>query len=233
MQLHQSTKCLHSSSSAKSRPTTWRCENQQIVEKWQSQGVHRRCRDCQHTGIRQTQHLEQIGGDWWELFTVAVIAKYSLSINAFLRITTQQAPRNLSSINNLNEEAAERKVISVLFLSLGTAGRKSVTDVFPGMRVATVTLQELRTNCDEAFSKPRNRTLGRFKFFSRKQKEKGTLRHFWHPVTGLAAKCEFGEQTESLVMETFFQNMNNKTVRERLCTELKADPQKVFGFAVA
>ena len=85
------------------------------------------------------------------------------------------------------------------------------------MRVATVTLQKLRPNCDEAFSKPKNRTLESFKFFSRKQKEKETLRQFWHMLTGLAAKCEFGDQTESLVMDTFIQNMNNEIVQERLC----------------
>ena len=95
---------------------------------------------------------------------MAVNAKYSLSVNELLRIVTEQAPMNLALINNLNEQAAERKVLSVLFLSLGTAGRKSITDKFLEMRVATVTLQELRTNCDEAFCKPRKRTLERFKF---------------------------------------------------------------------
>ena len=148
-----------------------------------------------------------------------------------MRIATEQAPRNLALTNNLNEQEAERKVISFLFISLGTAGRKSVTDKFPD--VATVTLQKLRTNCDEAFSKPRNRTLDTFKFYWKKQKDKETLRQIWHTLTGLAAKCEFGEQTESLVMDTFIQNMNNKTVQERLCTEPKNDPQEVFRFAVA
>ena len=52
-------------------------------------------------------------------------------------------------------------------------------------------------------------------------------------LTGLAAKCGFGDQTESLVMDTFIQNMNNKTVQERLCTEAKNDPQEAFRFAVA
>ena len=111
--------------------------------------------------------------DWWDLFTVAVTAKYSLSVNKLLRIvTTEQAP-NLALMNNLNEEAAEeRNVISVLFLPLGTAGRKSLTDKLPEMRVATVTLQELRTKYDEAFSKPRNRTLERFKLVRENRKKK-------------------------------------------------------------
>ena len=77
-----------------------------------------------------------------------------------MRKATEQAPRNVALLNNLNEQAAERKTISVVFLSLGTADRKSVTDKVSEMKVATVTLQELRTNCDKEFCKPRNRTLG-------------------------------------------------------------------------
>ena len=67
----------------------------------------------------------------------------------------------------------------------------------------------------------------------KKQKENETLKQFWHTLTGLAAKCEFGEQTESIVMNTLIQDLNNKTVQERLCMEPKADPQEVFRFAVA
>ena len=173
--------------------------------------------------------------DWWDLFTVAVNAKYSLSVNALLRIATEQAPRILALIINLNEQTAERKVISVLFLSLGTAGRKCVTDKFQEMRVATVTLKKLRTNSTKHLA---SRETEHWKDSSsfRENKKKKTLRNFWHTLTGLAAKCQFGDQTESLVslvMNTFMQNMNKNTVQERLCTEPKNDPQDAFRFAGA
>ena len=170
--------------------------------------------------------------DWWDLFTVAVNAKYSLSVNELLRIATEQAPWNLALINNLNEPAAERKAISALFLSVGTAGREECNGQNSRNESRNMTLHELRTICDEAFSKPRNRTLERFMFFSRKQEEKETLGQFWHLLTGLVTKCEFGEQTESLVIDSFIQNMNNKTVQERRCTEPKNDPQEASRFAV-
>ena len=32
-------------------------------------------------------------------------------------------------------------------------------------------------NCEQAFMEPRNKTLERYKFFARKQKDKETLRH--------------------------------------------------------
>ena len=101
------------------------------------------------------------------------------------------------------------------------------------MRVATITLTDLNNNCEQAFVKPRNRTLERHIFFARKQKPNETLRQFWHTLTGMAAKCAFGEQTEGLIMDTFIQNMNNKMVQQKLCTEPKEEPQEAFRFAVA
>ena len=40
-----------------------------------------------------------------------------------------------------------------------------------------------------------------YNFVLGKQKGEETLRQFWHTMTGLAAKCEFGYQTVSLVMD--------------------------------
>ena len=171
--------------------------------------------------------------EWWDLFMVAANAKYSISVNELLRTATEQQPRIPALINNLDEQAAERKIVSVLFLSLGCAARKSFSDKFPEMRVATIALPDLKNNCEQAFVKPRNRTLERYKFFARKQKQNETLRQFWHTLTGMAAKCAFGEQTEGLFMDTFIQNMNNKMVQQKLCTEPKEEQQEAFRFAVA
>ena len=46
-------------------------------------------------------------------------------------------------------------------------------------------------------------------------------------------KCAFGEQTESLIMDTFIQNVNNKMVQQKLCTEHQENPQDAFRYAVA
>ena len=104
---------------------------------------------------------------------------------------------------------------------------------FPNMTVATASLNEINGNCDETFRKPRNGTLDCFKFFSHKQQSNKTLRLFWNVLTGLAARCEFGEQTESLIMDTFIQNMHNKTVQEGLCTDTKEHPHEALRFAIA
>ena len=115
--------------------------------------------------------------------------------------------QNVALINKLNGQAAERKLVSIFFkkiltidtiicgnlsvilflaavpsgrkfLPLGTAAKKSLTDKFPQMILSMVSLRELKENCEQALSKPGNRTLERFKFFSRKQKDKETLPQF-------------------------------------------------------
>ena len=168
----------------------------------------------------------------WDIFIVAVNAKHSISVHELLRRPTQNQPRQAALLNNINEQAAERKIVSILFLSLVTAARKILTDKYPNMTVATASLNEIKTNCEETFQRPRNRTLDLFKFFSRKHQPNESLRHFWNALTGLAARCEFDQQTEGLIMDAFIQNMHNRTVQERLCTDPKNQPQEALPFAI-
>ena len=49
----------------------------------------------------------------------------------------------------------------------------------------------------------------------------------------LASRCELEQKTEGLIMDTFIQNMNNKTVEERLCTDRKNQPKEALRFAIA
>ena len=161
---------------------------------------------------------------------VSANAKFSSVVKEILRTAREQQLRVAALINNLNEPAAERKIVSVLFLSSGSATRKSVTDKFPDMRVATISLQEMKHNCEQQNVKPKNRTLERLEFFSRKQTSKETLRQLWHFLTGMASKCAFGEQTESLILDPFIQILNNKMVQQKRRTEPKEDPQEAVRF---
>ena len=75
--------------------------------------------------------------NWWVLFVMAVNAKHAISVPELLPTPTENISRVPALLNNLNEQAAERKVVSILFLSLGVAGRKNLTDKFPYMAVFT------------------------------------------------------------------------------------------------
>ena len=137
----------------------------------------------------------------------AATAKFSISIQEMLRELGEGEERNQAILNSLDHEVAQRKCVSVLFFALGSAARKTPADKYPSQKIAEITLRELLGKCDETLSVKRKRTLE--KFLSRKQLQTETLEQFWNSLNGLAAECEFGTQTESLVHEKFILNMRN------------------------
>ena len=106
-------------------------------------------------------------------------------------------------------------------------------DKFPNINILLIELRNLVQNCTECFQTRRNRTLDRRIFLSRKQKPTETLRQFWNVLNGLAACCDFGNQTEGLVHDIFVLNMKNKQVQEKSCTEPKEYPADALQFAIA
>ena len=52
-------------------------------------------------------------------------------------------------------------------------------------------------------------------------------------MNGLAAKCDFGNQTEGLVYDKFVLKMANKQVQEKICIEPKDNPADALQFAIA
>ena len=48
-----------------------------------------------------------------------------------------------------------------------------------------------------------------------------------------AAKCNFGQITESLVKDVFIVNMANKEVQQKLCTDPKQTVNGTIQFAIA
>ena len=169
---------------------------------------------------------------WFDLFQVAMMAKYSISISELTRETTQQSPRVRTLLGDLDEDPANKKVISILYLSLGDAARKQFVDKHPHVALWNLKALELINLCIECFRKKRNRTLDRHRFFSRLQQPGETLFQFWHALNGLAALCDFGEITATLVLDMFILHMNNKKVQEKLCTEPK-EPEQALEFAIA
>ena len=83
------------------------------------------------------------------------------------------------------------------------------------------------------FPNTKNRILDRHSFLSRKQKPNETLNQFWNNLNGLAARYDFGNQTEGLVPDIFILLMNKKQVQEKLCTEPKETPAEALQFAIA
>ena len=167
---------------------------------------------------------------WMELFEVALMAKSNISV-AELTKTTGNKDKNL--MGDREEATAMKKANSVVYVALGMAARKTISGKFPTVNIARITLEDLIKTFKDCLEKPKNETLDRFKFLSRKQKENETLRQFWNELNGLAAKCNFGNITESLVKDVFIVNMNNKDVQQKLCSEPKSTIADTIQFAIS
>ena len=92
---------------------------------------------------------------WWDLFVMAVNVKYSISVTELPQTPTEQQPRPASLINNLKEPHEQVPLHN---------------------GVNCYTNRNARELQEETFKKPRNRTLDRYKFFARKQKQGESLR---------------------------------------------------------
>ena len=167
---------------------------------------------------------------WIQLFEVATLARHSISVSEVLRRADQQNPRATALMGNLEEIPAKRKIVSLLYISIGKNARKMLMDKFPTIKILLIELRELMRYCNECFQIRRTRTLDRHVFLSRKQKLSESLNQFRNALNGLAAKCD---QTESLVHDIFVLNTANKQVQEKLCTEPKETPAEALHFAIA
>ena len=167
---------------------------------------------------------------WIDLFEEALMAKNNISKTELTKTT---GTKEKSLMGDLDEIPAMKRATNVLYLALGSAGRKSIAEKFPATNIATVTLTNLLQNCKECFEKPKNETLDRFKFLSRKQKEGELLKQFWNELNGLASKCNFDTIPESLVKDVFIVNMINKEVQQKLCSEPKLTVNDKVQFAIA
>ena len=139
---------------------------------------------------------------WLHLFEVAVLARHSISVSELTRNAEQQ-PRAQALMGNMEEAPAARKVISLLYISMGKTGRKMLMDKFPQINNLLIQLQQFLQYCNECFQIRRNRTMDRHTFLSRKQKPSESLHQYGNVLNGLAAKCDFGNQTEGLVYDVF------------------------------
>ena len=160
------------------------------------------------------------------------MAKYSISITELTRDADQQNPRVLVLLGDLEEGPANKKVISVMYLALGDAARKQFMEKYPTTALGELRAQQLINLCKKCFRKKRNSTLDHHKVFSRVQQPGESLSQFWHAMNGLAALCDFGEISTTLVLDIFYLHMSNKKVREKLCTEPK-EPDQALEFAIA
>ena len=68
---------------------------------------------------------------WIQLLEVAVLAKHSIAIFELFQEPTEQNSRNIAMMGNLQVDAAQKKQVSLLYISVGSRGRKTLMEKFP------------------------------------------------------------------------------------------------------
>ena len=88
------------------------------------------------------------------------MAKYYISITELTREATEQNPRVRPLMGDLDEDPANKKTISVMYLALGEAARKQFMDKYPNTALWERKAGEPINLCNECTRKKNEIVLG-------------------------------------------------------------------------
>ena len=100
------------------------------------------------------------------------------------RTLNEANPRVKGFLGDMADEAANKKVVSIMFLSLREAGWQILRDKYPETSISSLQATEMLKHCQSCFRIKKNRTLDRHHFLSRKQLPTGSLQQFWRTLNG-------------------------------------------------
>ena len=125
----------------------------------------------------------------------------------------------------------DQKCVSLLYLSIGTEGRRLLTQKIPHDNMYDLTTLKLWEMMEIAFIRPRNITFDRYVFFSRKQKKGETVEQFYSILKELAENCDFENQEEVIIRDIFITNMLDDDIQRELLRDT-VDPERALSIAV-
>ena len=125
----------------------------------------------------------------------------------------------------------DQKYVSLLYLSVGTEGRRLLTQKFPHDNIYDLTTLKLWEMMEIAFIRPRNITFDRYVFFSRKQKKGETVEQFYSILKELAKNCDFENREEVIIRDIFITYMLDDNTQRELFRGT-VDPERAFSTAV-
>ena len=125
----------------------------------------------------------------------------------------------------------DQKCVSLLYLSIGTEGRRLLTQKFPHDNIYDLTTLKLWEMMEIAFIRPRNITFDRYVFFSRKQKKGETVEQFYSILKELAESCDFENREAVIIRDIFITNMLDDDIQRELLRDT-VDPERALSIAV-
>ena len=119
--------------------------------------------------------------------------------------------------NGMRRTKADKKLRSILFLALGSEGKRVFSQKNPRVKILAITFSEFWNLLDAAFNKPPNTTFERYKLLNRKQEHRESYEQFWGALMDLASMCNIKESDEAeWIRDIFIYNMKNTDTQRKL-----------------
>ena len=119
--------------------------------------------------------------------------------------------------NGMRRTKADKKLRSILFLALGSEGKRVFTQKNPRVKILAISFTKFWTLRDAAFNKPPNTTLEKYKLLNLKQKHRKSYEKFWGAQTVLACTCKIKENDKAeWLRDVFIGNMRNTDTQRKL-----------------
>ena len=125
----------------------------------------------------------------------------------------------------------DQKCVSLLYLSIGTEGRRLLTQKVPHDNIYDLTTLKLWVMMEIAFIRPRNITFDRYVFFSRKQKKGIMVEKFYSILKQLAENCDFENREEVIIKDIFITKILDDDIQRELLRDT-VEPERALSIAV-
>ena len=125
----------------------------------------------------------------------------------------------------------DQKCDSLLYLSIGSEGRRLLTQKFPLDNIYDLNTLKLWEKTKIAFIRPRNLTFDHYVFISRKQKKGETVEQIYSVLKELAENCDFENREEVIIRNIFITNMLDDDIQRELLRDT-VDPKRALGISV-
>ena len=125
----------------------------------------------------------------------------------------------------------DQQCVSLLYISIGTEGRRLLAQKFPHDNIYDLTTLKLWEMMEIAFIRPRNITFDRYVFLSRKQKKGETAEQFYSILKEMVENCDFENREEVIIGDIFITKMLDDDIHCELLRET-VDPERALIIAV-
>ena len=155
--------------------------------------------------------------------------------NQQLKVNWQNRCKKIEEIGILCGDKSwgicEQKSISLLYLSIGTEGRRIFKSKHPYFQIKKQPFKELWQAMEDSFTKVRNITYDRFVFYSCKQQKGESVESFYGRLIEQAKNSSLGSEETTLNRDAFILNMIDHETQKELLKET-VEPSKALEIAI-